>query len=135
MSKDFIATPKRTNEILHKYRFSFKKSLGQNFIIDTNILQKMINSAAIDKTCGVIEIGPGIGALTEQLALTAKKVVAYEIDQRLLPVLHDLLAEYENVEIIHEDFLKADLHQIIQQLFPSHLSIHIIANLPYYITT
>src|SRR5690625_3836137 len=103
MSKDFIATPKRTNEILHKFRFSFKKSLGQNFIIDTNILQKMIHSASIDKTCGVIEIGPGIGALTEQLALAAKKVIAFEIDRRLLPILQDTLALYENVEIIHED--------------------------------
>ncbi|HLR72228.1 MAG TPA: 16S rRNA (adenine(1518)-N(6)/adenine(1519)-N(6))-dimethyltransferase RsmA [Pseudogracilibacillus sp.] len=135
MSNEFIATPKRTNEILHKYGFSFKKSLGQNFIIDTNILQKMIHSAHIDRTCGVIEIGPGIGALTEQLALKAKKVIAFEIDQRLFPVLQDTLAAYKNVKIIHEDFLKANIKQIIEQFFPSNLSLHIVANLPYYITT
>lgn len=135
MPNDFIATPKRTKEVLHKYGFSFKKSLGQNFIIDTNILQKMISASQIDHTCGVIEIGPGIGSLTEQLALVAKKVVAFEIDQRLLPVLNDTLAAYENIEIIHEDILQANLHQTIETYFTPNLSLHIVANLPYYITT
>lgn len=135
MTKDFIATPKRTKEILKKYGFSFKKSLGQNFIIDSNILQKMIHAAKIDHTCGVIEIGPGIGSLTEQLALVANKVVAFEIDQRLLPVLQDTLAAYTNIDIIHQDILKADLHKTIDQYFTPNLSLHIVANLPYYITT
>lgn len=135
MPKDFIATPKRTKEILQKYGFSFKKSLGQNFIIDTNILQKMIQSAQIDKTCGVIEIGPGIGSLTEKLALVAQRIVAFEIDQRLLPVLKETLATYKNIEVIHQDILKADLHKTIKQSFDPGLSLHIIANLPYYITT
>ncbi len=135
MTKDYIATPNRTKEILRKYGFSFKKSLGQNFIIDSNILQKMIHAAKIDQTSGVIEIGPGIGSLTEQLALAANKVVAFEIDQRLLPVLQDTLAAYTNIKIIHQDILKADLHKTIEQYFTSNLSLHIVANLPYYITT
>ncbi|MEI3614893.1 16S rRNA (adenine(1518)-N(6)/adenine(1519)-N(6))-dimethyltransferase RsmA [Pseudogracilibacillus sp. SO30301A] len=135
MTKDFIATPNRTKEILRKYGFSFKKSLGQNFIIDSNILQKMIHAAKIDKMSGVIEIGPGIGSLTEQLALAANKVIAFEIDQRLLPVLQDTLAAYTNIKIIHQDILKADLHKTIKQYFTSNLSLHIVANLPYYITT
>lgn len=135
MTKDYIATPNRTKEILRKYGFSFKKSLGQNFIIDSNILQKMIHAAKIDQTSGVIEIGPGIGSLTEQLALAANKVVAFEIDQRLLPVLQDTLAAYTNIKIIHQDILQADLHKTIEQYFTSNLSLHIVANLPYYITT
>lgn len=135
MTKEYIATPNRTKEILRKYGFSFKKSLGQNFIIDSNILQKMIHAAKIDQTSGVIEIGPGIGSLTEQLALAANKVVAFEIDQRLLPVLQDTLAAYTNIKIIHQDILKADLHKTIEQYFTSNLSLHIVANLPYYITT
>ena len=135
MTKEYIATPNRTKEILRKYGFSFKKSLGQNFIIDSNILQKMIHAAEIDQTSGVIEIGPGIGSLTEQLALAANKVVAFEIDQRLLPVLQDTLAAYTNIKIIHQDILKADLHKTIEQYFTSNLSLHIVANLPYYITT
>lgn len=135
MTKEYIATPNRTKEILRKYGFSFKKSLGQNFIIDSNILQKMIHAAEIDQTSGVIEIGPGIGSLTEQLALATNKVVAFEIDQRLLPVLQDTLAAYTNIKIIHQDILKADLHKTIEQYFTSNLSLHIVANLPYYITT
>jgi|SRR5690625_3658561 len=135
MSSGFIATPKRTKAILHTYGFTFKKSLGQNFIIDTNILKRMISAAQIDHTCGVIEIGPGIGSLTEQLALVANKVIAFEIDQRLLPVLQTTLAPYENIHIIHEDFLQVDLKQHIEEAFEPNLSLHIVANLPYYITT
>lgn len=131
----FIATPKRTKEILQKYQFTFKKSLGQNFLVDANILQNVMQKAGIDKSCAAIEIGPGIGALTEQLAIHADKVVAFEIDQRLLPILSDTLQAYDNVHIIHEDILKADIQKIIDMYFKPNQTIHVVANLPYYITT
>lgn len=134
MQKD-IATPVRTKEIMEKYGFSFKKSLGQNFLIDPNILRNITEYAGLTKETGVIEIGPGIGALTEHLARTAKKVVAYEIDQRLLPILADTLAPYDNVKIIHEDILKADIHQMIEEEFAEVKEIMVVANLPYYVTT
>lgn len=134
-SKKYIATPTRTKEILSKYQFAFKKSLGQNFLIDVNILENIIKHAGIDKQSNVIEIGPGIGALTEQLAIYANKVLAYEIDQRLLPILTDTLSGYENIEIIHQDILKADVADAIQKHFNPNQEIHIVANLPYYITT
>ncbi|HLQ97581.1 MAG TPA: 16S rRNA (adenine(1518)-N(6)/adenine(1519)-N(6))-dimethyltransferase RsmA [Candidatus Dormibacteraeota bacterium] len=135
MSKKYIATPTRTKEILSKYRFVFKKSLGQNFLVDVNILENIIKHAGIDKQSNVIEIGPGIGALTEQLAIHANKVLAYEIDQRLLPILKDTLSDYENIEMIHQDILKADVVEAIDQYFDPNQEIHIVANLPYYITT
>lgn len=130
-----IATPSRTKQILNKYNFSFKKSLGQNFIVDVNILENMIQKSGITKRSGVIEIGPGIGALTEQLAIHAQKVVAYEIDQRLLPILSHTLSGYHNVQIIHEDILEANVVEMIQRQFKDITDIHIVANLPYYITT
>lgn len=135
MKTKFIATPSRTKEILKKYGFSFKKSLGQNFIIDANILENILKHASIGKSAGAIEIGPGIGALTEQLAIHADKVVAFEIDQRLLPILEDTLAAYSNVEIIHQDILEADVSQVIAEQFEEDQPVHIVANLPYYITT
>ncbi|WP_188456157.1 16S rRNA (adenine(1518)-N(6)/adenine(1519)-N(6))-dimethyltransferase RsmA [Virgibacillus oceani] len=134
-NKRHIATPKRTNEILKKYGFFFKKSLGQNFLIDVNILENIIKHAGIDKTSGAIEIGPGIGALTEQLAIHAKNVVAFEIDQRLLPILNDTLSDYSNVNVIHQDILEANVKEVIDTHFSSDQEIHIVANLPYYITT
>ncbi|HLS35640.1 MAG TPA: 16S rRNA (adenine(1518)-N(6)/adenine(1519)-N(6))-dimethyltransferase RsmA [Bacillota bacterium] len=130
-----IATPSTTNKIVQKYNLTLKKSLGQNFIIDENILINMIKTSEIAKDSGVIEIGPGIGALTEQLAIAAKKVVAYEIDERLLPVLEDTLSPYQNVEIFHEDILNVDLHQTIKKHFSGVSNVHIVANLPYYVTT
>jgi 16S rRNA (adenine1518-N6/adenine1519-N6)-dimethyltransferase len=134
MNKD-IATPGRTREILEKYGFSFKKSLGQNFLIDTNILRKIVDFAELSDETGAIEIGPGIGALTEQLARRAKKVVAFEIDQRLLPILEDTLSPYGNVRIIHQDVLKADIHRVISEEFTGMTDIMVVANLPYYVTT
>jgi 16S rRNA (adenine1518-N6/adenine1519-N6)-dimethyltransferase len=134
MNKD-IATPGRTREILEKYGFSFKKSLGQNFLIDTNILRKIVDFAELADETGAIEIGPGIGALTEQLARRAKKVVAFEIDQRLLPILADTLSPYGNVRIIHQDVLKADIHRVIAEEFTDVNDIMVVANLPYYVTT
>ncbi|PLR93312.1 16S rRNA (adenine(1518)-N(6)/adenine(1519)-N(6))-dimethyltransferase RsmA [Bacillus sp. T33-2] len=134
MHKD-IATPARTREILEKYGFSFKKSLGQNFLIDTNILKRIVEHAELSAHTGAIEIGPGIGALTEQVARKSKKVVAFEIDQRLLPILEDTLAPYGNTRIVHQDVLKADLQDIIQTEFKGIKDIMVVANLPYYVTT
>ncbi|WP_047980709.1 16S rRNA (adenine(1518)-N(6)/adenine(1519)-N(6))-dimethyltransferase RsmA [Ornithinibacillus contaminans] len=135
MDKKYIATPAKTKEILKKYQFTFKKSLGQNFLIDANVLKNIIGHAGIDKSTGSIEIGPGIGALTEQLAIHSEKVVAFEIDQRLLPILQDTLADYDNIHVVHEDILKADVQEVIKANFKDGQPIHIVANLPYYITT
>ena len=134
MNKD-IATPKRTKEILEKHGFSFKKSLGQNFLIDPNVLENIVSHASLTKKVGVIEIGPGIGALTEHLARKAGKVIAYEIDGRLLPVLADTLSPYNNVTVIHQDVLEADLRGMIEKEFEGYDEIVVVANLPYYVTT
>lgn len=134
MNKD-IATPVRTKEILEKHGFSFKKSLGQNFLIDTNTLGNIVSHADLSDKVGVIEIGPGIGALTEHLARAAGKVVAYEIDGRLLPVLEDTLSPYDNVTVVHEDILKVDLKQAIVEYFSDYDDVVVVANLPYYVTT
>ncbi|WP_374722038.1 16S rRNA (adenine(1518)-N(6)/adenine(1519)-N(6))-dimethyltransferase RsmA [Peribacillus tepidiphilus] len=134
MHKD-IATPVRTKAILEKYGFSFKKSLGQNFLIDTNILRRIVEFAGLTKESGAIEIGPGIGALTEQLAKYSKKVVAFEIDQRLLPILEDTLSPYDNVKVIHSDVLKANVAETIKQEFQDTEDLMVVANLPYYVTT
>ncbi|NHC42391.1 16S rRNA (adenine(1518)-N(6)/adenine(1519)-N(6))-dimethyltransferase RsmA [Neobacillus drentensis] len=134
MNKD-IATPVRTKDILKKYGFSFKKSLGQNFLIDTNILKKIVSFADLTQESGAIEIGPGIGALTEQLARTSKKVVAFEIDQRLLPILNDTLSPYPNVKIIHNDVLEADVAEVMKEEFNDIDNVMVVANLPYYVTT
>ncbi|SEB20005.1 16S rRNA (adenine1518-N6/adenine1519-N6)-dimethyltransferase [Thalassobacillus cyri] len=130
-----IATPTRTKEILNQYGFSFKKSLGQNFLIDANILENIVQHAGVDDHSGAIEIGPGIGALTEQLARHADRVVAFEIDQRLVPILEETLSPYENVTIINNDILKADVNKVIRTQFEPGQSLKIVANLPYYITT
>lgn len=134
MNKD-IATPLRTRAILEKYGFSFKKSLGQNFLIDTNILRNIVSYAELTEESGAIEIGPGIGALTEQLGKVAKKVVAFEIDQRLLPILADTLSPYPNIKIIHGDFLKMDVKKVIEEEFQGINDLMVVANLPYYVTT
>lgn len=134
MDKD-IATPIRTRGILEKYGFSFKKSLGQNFLIDTNILRKIVEFAGLTEETGAIEIGPGIGALTEQLARSSKKVVAFEIDQRLLPILAETLSPYPNVKIIHQDVLKADVQEVLEEEFADTSDLMVVANLPYYVTT
>jgi 16S rRNA (adenine1518-N6/adenine1519-N6)-dimethyltransferase len=134
MNKD-IATPIRTRAILEKYGFSFKKSLGQNFLIDTNILRRIVDFAEVNENTSTIEIGPGIGALTEQLARSSKKVVAFEIDQRLLPILSDTLSPYDNVKIIHQDVLTADVQGVIDTEFTDINDIMVVANLPYYVTT
>ncbi|OCS92209.1 16S rRNA (adenine(1518)-N(6)/adenine(1519)-N(6))-dimethyltransferase RsmA [Caryophanon latum] len=134
MYKD-IATPVRTKAILDKYGFSFKKSLGQNFLIDPNVLRNIVSQAHLTENSGAIEVGPGIGALTEHLARGAKKVVSFEIDQRLLPVLEDTLSPYDNVTIVHSDILKADVEAVIAEQMPHIDDIMVVANLPYYVTT
>ncbi|MBN6889756.1 16S rRNA (adenine1518-N6/adenine1519-N6)-dimethyltransferase [Cytobacillus horneckiae] len=134
MDKD-IATPIRTRAILEKYGFSFKKSLGQNFLIDTNILNRIVDHAELTAESGAIEIGPGIGALTEQLARRSKRVLAFEIDQRLLPILEETLSPYPNTKVINEDILKADVQKAIEEEFAGLSDIMVVANLPYYVTT
>src|SRR5690554_3054495 len=111
---DDISSLTRTKAMLAKHDFSFKKSLGQNFLIDENILNKIVKTANVTKDTGVIEIGPGFGVLTERLAQQAHKVVAYEIDERLLPILAETLAPCDNVTVIHQDVLKANLHDMIE---------------------
>lgn len=130
-----IGTPKKTFEILKKYDFTFKKSLGQNFLIDANILNRIVDGAGVNGNVGVIEIGPGIGSLTEALAKKAKKVISFEIDGRLLPILSETLADYSNVEIINNDILKVDVDKIIAEKMSDCEKIMVVANLPYYITT
>lgn len=130
-----IATPARTKAILDKYKLAAKKSLGQNFIVDTNILEKIVSAGEIDDQTTVIEVGPGIGALTEQIAKKAKEVIAFEIDDRLLPVLADTLSPYPNVKIIHQDVLKADLKAFEEEYLKETERVVVIANLPYYVTT
>lgn len=130
-----IATPARTKMLLNKHGFSFKKSLGQNFLIDTNVINNIITASGVSEQSGVIEIGPGMGSLTEQLAKHAKRVLAFEIDQRLIPVLDDSLSAYDNITIINEDILKADVKSAIEEHLSDCEEIMVVANLPYYITT
>ena len=129
-----IATPSRTREILQTHGFSFKKSLGQNFLTEPNILQKIVVTAEIDKHTNVIEVGPGIGALTEHLARAAHQVLAFEIDDRLIPVLADTLSPYDNIRVVHNDILKVDLKKETAY-FDQAGPVKVVANLPYYITT
>ncbi|MBX8994477.1 16S rRNA (adenine(1518)-N(6)/adenine(1519)-N(6))-dimethyltransferase RsmA [Staphylococcus pettenkoferi] len=130
-----IATPSRTRALLEQHHFNFKKSLGQNFLVDVNIIRKIIDASEIDATTGVIEIGPGMGSLTEQLAKKAQNVLAFEIDQRLMPILDETLAPYSNVQVINEDILKADIAHYVQTYLGHCERIMVVANLPYYITT
>lgn len=130
-----VGTPRRTKEIIAKYGFSFKKSLGQNFLIDGNILNNIVAAAELDKSKGALEIGPGIGALTGRLAEAAGRVVAVEIDQRLLPILKDVLADEPHVNVVHGDVLKLDLGQLFRDHFQGLEGVSVVANLPYYVTT
>ena len=130
-----IADHSVTRAILERHGFTFKKSFGQNFLTDTNILQKIVDTADIDKNVNVIEIGPGIGALTEFLAESAAEVMAFEIDERLVPILADTLRDFDNVTVVNQDILKVDLAQYIAEFKNPDLPIKVVANLPYYITT
>lgn len=130
-----IADYSVTRAILERHGFTFKKSFGQNFLTDTNILQKIVDTAEIDENVNVIEIGPGIGALTEFLAENAAEVMAFEIDDRLVPILADTLRDFDNVRVVNEDILKSDLQARIKEFANPNLPIKVVANLPYYITT
>ena len=130
-----IADYSVTRAVLERHGFTFKKSFGQNFLTDTNILQKIVDTAEIDKNVNVIEIGPGIGALTEFLTENAAEVMAFEIDERLVPILEDTLRDHDNVKVINEDVLKADLQTRVKEFENPNLPIKVVANLPYYITT
>ena len=131
-----IATPVRTQAIMNQFGINTKKSLGQNFLTDINILKNIVAAGDVQKTDNVVEIGPGIGALTEQLARAAKQVVAFEIDDRLIPVLDHTMAPYDNVTIVHNDMLKVDLEKEFAKQFEDVTApLKLVANLPYYITT
>ena len=131
-----IATPVRTQAIMNQFGINTKKSLGQNFLTDINILKNIVAAGDVQKTDNVVEIGPGIGALTEQLARAAKQVVAFEIDDRLIPVLDHTMAPYDNVTIVHNDILKVDLEKEFAKQFEDVTApLKLVANLPYYITT
>ena len=130
-----IADYSVTRAILERHGFTFKKSFGQNFLTDTNILQKIVDTAEIDENVNVIEIGPGVGALTEFLAENAAEVMAFEIDDRLVPILADTLRDFDNVRVVNEDILKSDLQARIKEFANPNLPIKVVANLPYYITT
>ena len=130
-----IADYSVTKAVLERHGFTFKKSFGQNFLTDTNILQKIVDTAEVDDQVNVIEIGPGIGALTEFLAERAAEVMAFEIDHRLVPILADTLRDFDNVTVVNEDILKVDLAKHIQNFKNPDLPIKVVANLPYYITT
>ncbi len=130
-----LGNPKETIEILKKYGFSFQKRFGQNFLIDTHVLEKIIRSAEIAKDDFVLEIGPGIGTMTQYLCEAAREVVAVEIDKKLIPILtEDTLKEYNNVTVINEDILNIDLNTLVEERNGGR-PIKVVANLPYYITT
>lgn len=129
-----LGTPKNTIEIIQKYQFMFQKKFGQNFLIDTHVLEKIIKSAGVSEEDCVLEIGPGIGTMTQYLAEHARQVVAVEIDRNLIPILEETLADYENVKIINEDILKVDIKRLAEQ-YNGGRPIKVVANLPYYITT
>lgn len=129
-----LGTPQKTIEIIQKYEFAFQKKFGQNFLIDTRVLDKIIASAGVTKEDCVLEIGPGIGTMTQYLAESARHVVAVEIDSNLIPILKETLADYDNVTVIHDDILKVDINRITEE-YNNGRPIKVVANLPYYITT
>ena len=129
-----LGIPQNTIEVLQKYHFNFQKKYGQNFLIDTSVLERIIAAAEITKEDCVLEIGPGIGTMTQYLAEQAKEVVAVEIDKALIPILSDTLSAYTNVTIINDDILKVDMNKIVQEKNAGK-PIKVVANLPYYITT
>lgn len=129
-----LGNPKNTIEIIQKYEFMFQKKFGQNFLIDTHVLEKIISAAGITKNDCVLEIGPGIGTMTQYLAENAGQVVAVEIDRNLIPILKETLADYDNVTVINEDILRVDIKALAEE-YNGGKPIKVVANLPYYITT
>ena len=130
----YLGNPQKTIEVIQKYEFAFQKKFGQNFLIDTHVLDKIISAAEITKDDLVVEIGPGIGTMTQYLACAAREVVAIEIDKMLIPILQDTLSAYDNVTIINEDVLKVDLNKLAEEKNGGR-PVKVVANLPYYITT
>ena len=128
-----LGNRKSTADIIERHRFDFRKKFGQNFLIDNNILEKIIEAAQITKDDCVLEIGPGIGTLTQRLAEEAGEVIAVEIDKNLIPLLNETLADYDNVTIINDDILKVDINKIVEER--GERPVKVVANLPYYITT
>lgn len=131
---EYLGTPSATKEIINKYSFAFQKKFGQNFLIDSNVLESIIRGAEITKDDFVLEIGPGIGTMTQYLCEAARQVVAVEIDKMLIPILEDTLSEYDNVEVINQDVLKVDIKSLAEEK-NNGKPIKVVANLPYYITT
>lgn len=129
-----LGIPQNTIEVLQKYHFNFQKKFGQNFLIDTHVLEKIIASAGVTREDFVLEIGPGIGTMTQYLCESAREVVAVEIDQNLIPILQDTLGAYDNVTVINEDILKLDIAKLARERNGGN-PIKVVANLPYYITT
>lgn len=129
-----LGNPANTIAVLQKYKFNFQKKFGQNFLIDTRVLDKIISAADITKDDFVLEIGPGIGTMTQYLCEYARAVAAVEIDKNLIPILEDTLSSYDNVEIIHQDILKMDIERLVREQNQGN-PIKVVANLPYYITT
>ena len=130
----YLGTPSATKEIINKYSFAFQKKFGQNFLIDSNVLESIIRGAEITKDDFALEIGPGIGTMTQYLCEAARQVVAVEIDKMLIPILEDTLSEYDNVEVINQDVLKVDIKSLAEEK-NNGKPIKVVANLPYYITT
>lgn len=129
-----LGEPKNTIAVLQKYNFTFAKKFGQNFLIDTHVLEKIVSAAGVTKDDFVLEIGPGIGTMTQYLAESARQVIAVEIDAKLIPILEDTLSSYDNVTIIHDDILKVDIGALAER-YNGGRPIKVVANLPYYITT
>lgn len=134
MENKRLYSPQKIKETLDKHGFKFSKSLGQNFLIDGNVVRKIASEANITKEDYVLEIGPGMGTLTEELALNAKKVVAVELDRKLIPVLQDTLAQYKNLEVINADILDVNIEELIEEKLGGG-PVKVVANLPYYVTT
>ena len=134
MKEPTLGNPQNTIEVLQKYNFVFQKKFGQNFLIDTHVLEKIISAAGITKNDCVLEIGPGIGTMTQYLAENAGHVVAVEIDRNLIPILKETLADYDNVTVINEDILRVDIKALAEE-YNGGKPIKVVANLPYYITT
>ena len=132
--REKLGNPKNTIEVIQKYQFAFQKKFGQNFLIDPHVLDKIIGAAGVTKEDMVLEIGPGIGTMTQYLAEAAREVVAVEIDNNLIPILKETLAEYDNVTVINEDILKVDIRKLAEE-HNGGRPIKVVANLPYYITT
>ncbi len=129
-----LYNPSELKKVIEMHGFSFSKSLGQNFLIDYGVLSKIVEGSGVDKNSGALEIGPGAGVLTRELAQSASSVVAVEIDKSLMPLLDFTLGEFDNVSVVNEDVLKVDLKELISEKF-GDMPVHVVANLPYYITT